>query len=44
MFAAEETSEAVIEIGNDAFALNAAPDALTFAVLGDREHLALLGF
>ena len=44
MFAAEETGEAVIEIRNDAFALNATPDALAFAVLGDCEHHALLGF
>ena len=44
MLATEKTGETVIEIRNDAFTVGAAPDALAFAVLGDREHLALLEF
>ena len=44
MFAAEEAGEAVVEIRDDTFAAASAPDALALAVLGDREHLALLGF
>ena len=44
MFAAEETGQAIFEDGLDPFAVGETPHAFAFAVIGDREHHALLEF